>query len=174
MAARRIAKSSVDWAAFAERIPSNQKQSFQAFKAKSDGYLRRVLSMPENPPPIDFAMYRSRLANPALVEKFEKSYKAFSVPFPKEHLTAKIDAQEQAAKEEAAAFISESKSRIEEYKKELARFEAMIPALHMTMEDLYDYFPDQRIDVDNPTYWPHDGSADADDSLDYADQGDDH
>ncbi|KAL1483054.1 hypothetical protein MTO96_002127 [Rhipicephalus appendiculatus] len=28
MAARRIAKTSVDWAAFAERVPSQQKQSF--------------------------------------------------------------------------------------------------------------------------------------------------
>ncbi|XP_070380051.1 ATP synthase subunit d, mitochondrial [Dermacentor albipictus] len=174
MAARRISKSAVDWAAFAERVPPNQKQFYQALKAKSDGYLRRVLSMPENPPPIDFAMYRAKLGNPALVEQFEKSYKAFSVPFPKEHVTPDIDAQEQSAKKEVENFISESNNRIAGYKKELARFEAMIPALHMTMEDFVDYFPDQKIDVDNPTYWPHDGSTDFDDSLDYADKGEDH
>uniref|UniRef100_A0A131XQ20 ATP synthase subunit d, mitochondrial n=1 Tax=Hyalomma excavatum TaxID=257692 RepID=A0A131XQ20_9ACAR len=174
MAARRISKSAVNWAAFAERVPDNQKQFFQALKARSDGYLRRVLSLPENPPPIDFAMYRSRLGNPALVEQFEKSYKAFKVPFPKEHLMPVIDDEENAAKEETETFIVESNERIEQYKKELARYEAMIPALHMTMEDFIEYFPEEKIDVDNPTYWPHDGSTDFDDSLDYADQGDDH
>uniref|UniRef100_G3MRM2 ATP synthase subunit d, mitochondrial n=1 Tax=Amblyomma maculatum TaxID=34609 RepID=G3MRM2_AMBMU len=173
MAARRIAKSSVDWAAFAERVPANQKVFFQALKSKSDGYVRRVLSLPENPPPIDFAMYRARLGNPALVEKFEKEYKAFTVPYPKEHVSPDIDAQERAAKEEVEAFILESKERIENYKKELARYEAMIPAVHMTMEDFYDYFPDQKIDVDNPTHWPHDGSCDTDDKLEY-EEHDDH
>uniref|UniRef100_A0A023G4M7 ATP synthase subunit d, mitochondrial n=1 Tax=Amblyomma triste TaxID=251400 RepID=A0A023G4M7_AMBTT len=173
MAARRIAKSSVDWAAFAERVPANQKVFFQALKSKSDGYVRRVLSLPENPPPIDFAMYRARLGNPALVEKFEKEYKAFTVPYPKEHVSPEIDAQERAAKEEVEAFILESKERIENYKKELARYEAMIPAVHMTMEDFYDYFPDQKIDVDNPTHWPHDGSCDTDDKLEY-EEHDDH
>lgn len=174
MAARRIAKSAVDWAAFAERVPAEQKQFFQALKTRSDGYVRRVLSLPENPPPIDFALYRSRIGNPALVEQFEKQYKAFTVPFPKEHLTPKIDAEERAAKEEVEGFILESKERIEAHKKELARYEAMIPALHMTMEDYYDYFPEERIDVDNPTFWPHDGSCDMDDSYEYKDDGDDH
>lgn len=174
MAARRISKSAVDWAAFAERVPAEQKVFFQALKARSDGYLRRVLSFPENPPPIDFAMYRARIGNPALVDQLEKAYKAFSVPYPKEHLSPQIDAEERTAKEEVDAFVMESKERIENYKKELARYEAMIPAVHMTMEDFYDYFPDQKIDVDNPTYWPHDGSCDYPDSLEYEDRDDDH
>lgn len=41
MAARRIAKSTINWTALAERVPENQKNNFQVFKAKSDGYLRR-------------------------------------------------------------------------------------------------------------------------------------
>lgn len=41
MAARRITKSAIDWVAFAERVPENQKTFFQAFKAKSDAYLRK-------------------------------------------------------------------------------------------------------------------------------------
>uniref|UniRef100_A0A023FIP3 ATP synthase subunit d, mitochondrial n=1 Tax=Amblyomma cajennense TaxID=34607 RepID=A0A023FIP3_AMBCJ len=174
MAARRIAKSAVDWAAFAERVPAEQKVFFQALKARSDGYLRRVLSLPENPPQIDFAMYRARIGNPALVEQFEKAYKAFHVPYPIEHLSPQIDAEERAAKEEVQAFVLESNDRIKEYKKELAKYEAMIPAMHMTMEDFYDSFPDQKIDVDNPTYWPHDGSCDTDDKLEYEDHDDDH
>jgi F-type H+-transporting ATPase subunit d len=41
MAARRITQSSINWTALAERVPENQKGYFTAFKAKSDGYLRR-------------------------------------------------------------------------------------------------------------------------------------
>lgn len=41
MAARRITQSSINWTALAERVPENQKGFFTAFKAKSDGYLRR-------------------------------------------------------------------------------------------------------------------------------------
>ena len=36
MAARRITKSAVDWVAFAERVPANQKEAFRALKQKSD------------------------------------------------------------------------------------------------------------------------------------------
>lgn len=41
MAARRFVKSSVDWAAFAERVPAHEKQKFQQFKAKVDNYTKK-------------------------------------------------------------------------------------------------------------------------------------
>ena len=41
MVVRRIAGSSVDWAAIAAVVPANQKAQFNGFKSKSDGYLRK-------------------------------------------------------------------------------------------------------------------------------------
>ena len=41
MASRRIAKSAVDWAAFAARVPENQQPMLKAFKTKHDGYLAK-------------------------------------------------------------------------------------------------------------------------------------
>lgn len=41
MAAKRIAKSSIDWAKIAERVPENQKLFFNALKGRSDTYLRK-------------------------------------------------------------------------------------------------------------------------------------
>ena len=41
MAARRFVKSSIDWAAFAERVPANEKQKFQQFKSKVDNYTKK-------------------------------------------------------------------------------------------------------------------------------------
>lgn len=41
MAAARISKSSMDWARFAQLVPKHDVPQFNAFKAKSDGYLVR-------------------------------------------------------------------------------------------------------------------------------------
>jgi len=45
MASKRIAQSSVNWAAIAERVPEADKASYLAFKAKSDGYLRKYVEV---------------------------------------------------------------------------------------------------------------------------------
>merc|ERR1711962_1543215 len=52
MAAQRISASSVNWVEFARKIPAAQKASFQAFKQKSDGFVRAVNALPEAAPKI--------------------------------------------------------------------------------------------------------------------------
>ena len=44
MAARRLAASAVDWAAFVERVHPNQMESFRAFKAKSDTFIAKYVT----------------------------------------------------------------------------------------------------------------------------------
>ncbi len=61
MAARRIAKSSVDWAELANKIPAAQRPAFNAFKNKTDGYVRNISVLPENLPKIDFAGYKAKI-----------------------------------------------------------------------------------------------------------------
>lgn len=41
MAARRVAKTSINWTAFAETVPKSETANFQMLKAKNDTYLRR-------------------------------------------------------------------------------------------------------------------------------------
>ena len=41
MASRRISKSTIDWAKFSQLVPKSERAKFNAFKARSDGYLRR-------------------------------------------------------------------------------------------------------------------------------------
>lgn len=43
MAAKRIAKSAVDWVAFAERVPVNQRDAFRAFKAHSEAFVAKYV-----------------------------------------------------------------------------------------------------------------------------------
>ena len=36
MAARRAGQKAIDWAAFVERVPANQKSQFNALKSRAD------------------------------------------------------------------------------------------------------------------------------------------
>lgn len=41
MASKRIAQSTINWASISERVPSEQRSLYIAFKAKADAYLRK-------------------------------------------------------------------------------------------------------------------------------------
>jgi len=158
MAARRIAKTAIDWAAFAESVPANQKDFFRAFRGKSDKFVSRVHQYPENLPKIDFAFYKTRLATPAMVEQFEKSYAALQVPYPKDknNMLGQIDEQEKTANAETEKFVQMAKKGIEQAKSTLAHLDKLPPAEELTMEHIQEYFPEQAIDpVNKPTFYPH-------------------
>ncbi|GAB6025885.1 hypothetical protein CHUAL_011860 [Chamberlinius hualienensis] len=153
MAARRISKSAIDWVAFADKVPADQKHFYQAFKTRADLYLRRVLAQPENPPAIDWTSYKKSLS-PAFVEQFEKQYAALKVPFPTENVTPQVDEQEREANKRTASFISASKERVSTLGKELERWNSMIPFEEMTLEELSEAIPGSVFDRNKPRMWP--------------------
>merc|ERR1711970_211260 len=155
MAAKRIAASAINWSEFAARVPANQKGAFNAFKGKSDAYLRAVVTLPEALPPIDFSAYAARVSVPGMVETFQKEYESIAIPYPEDTVSGAIDEQEAAAAVETKEFIAASAARIAELGVELAKWQNMIPYDQMTMEEWAEAFPEQTIDVDNPTLWPH-------------------
>jgi len=158
MAARRVAKSAVDWAAFAERVPPNQKDAFRAFKQKSDMFISKVHRFPENLPQIDFASYASKLGNAAIVTEFEKSYKALSVAYPKDknNMKAQIDAEEKEATAQAKKWIADARKQIDESKAMLDKIDSVPSPTTMTHEMYSDYFPElARNPWERPTFWPH-------------------
>jgi len=155
MAARRISKSAIDWAKFAEMIPENQKKNFLGFRSKSEGYLCAVFANPENLSKIDFNTYRQRLPNPKIADEFEAKYKAVQIPYPKDTVSATIDAQAKEAEAAMAAFKAESAQRVEGYRRQITEMEKMIPVAHMTMEDYMEAFPECAWDPKKPTYFPH-------------------
>lgn len=156
MAARRIAKSAIDWAALAERVPPEQKSQFVAFKTKSDVYMRAVLANPETPPKIDWEHYKKVVPVAGLVDSFQKQYDALKVPYPADTLSAQIDAQAKEMKSEVEAFKKESQQRIAEHQKEIERIKALLPYNQMTLEDYRNSYPDLAMDpINRPTFWPH-------------------
>ncbi|CAH1105402.1 unnamed protein product [Psylliodes chrysocephalus] len=156
MAAKRITKSAINWAALSERVPEHQRPQFLAFKTKSDGYLRRVLANPEKAPAIDWSFYKSKVPLPAMVDEFQKQYSAISIPYPPDTVKPQLDALEKEIKSDIEKFKAESNVRIQDYKKQLAHIASLIPYDQMTMEDFRDAYPEDAIDpINKPTFWPH-------------------
>ncbi|XP_058054677.1 ATP synthase subunit d, mitochondrial [Anopheles bellator] len=156
MASRRIAQSSINWAALAERVPSNQKANLAAFKTKSDKYLRSVTANPETAPKIDWAFYKKHVPVAGMVDKFQKAYEALQIPYPADNVSKLVEAQEKEVQQEIAKFVKESEARIAGHQAQIATLKSLLPFEQMTMEDFKDSFPDQAVDsVNHPTFWPH-------------------
>ncbi|XP_043084151.1 ATP synthase subunit d, mitochondrial [Puntigrus tetrazona] len=160
MAGRRVALKAIDWVAFAERVPPNQRAMFNSLKTRSDSIAAKLASLPEKPATIDWSHYRSAVAKAGMVDEFEKKFTALTVPEPVDTQTAKIDAQEQEASKSAAAYLESSKARIAEYEKELEKFRNMIPFDQMTIEDYNNTFPETKLDKAKYPYWPYKPIAD--------------
>ncbi|XP_071361285.1 ATP synthase subunit d, mitochondrial-like [Trachinotus anak] len=155
MAGRRVALKTIDWLAFAERIPPNQRGMFNALKTRSDAISAKLASLPETPAAIDWSYYRGAVAKAGMVDEFEKKFKALQIPQPVDTQTNSINAQETEANKNALAYIEGSKARIAQYEQELDKFKNMIPFDQMTIEDLNSTFPETKLDKAKHPYWPH-------------------
>ncbi|XP_066291735.1 ATP synthase subunit d, mitochondrial-like [Branchiostoma lanceolatum] len=155
MAARRAAVKAIDWIAFAERVPPNQKAQFTALKARSDAIYSKFLSTPEKPAAINFAFYKSRLANPALVDEFEQKFNAVKIPEPMDTYTAGLDEAQKKAQADVQKFIADSNARIKKYEEQASVYKSLPPTDLMTYDDVFAAFPEMKPDKEKYPIWPH-------------------
>jgi hypothetical protein len=55
---------------------------------------RRMNTNPETPAKIDWTYYKKNVPMPGLVDKFQKEYESFKVPYPADKYTSEVEAEE--------------------------------------------------------------------------------
>ncbi|CAH1273820.1 ATP5H [Branchiostoma lanceolatum] len=113
------------------------------------------LSTPEKPAAINFAFYKSRLANPALVDEFEQKFNAVKIPEPMDTYTAGLDEAQKKAQADVQKFITDSNARIKKYEEQASVYKSLPPTDLMTYDDVFAAFPEMKPDKEKYPIWPH-------------------
>jgi hypothetical protein len=142
-AAKRVARTAVDWSKFSQHVPEAERGAFNLLKGRSNKYLGQLAVLPEELPTIDFAAYKNAVPNLVKeIEALETKYKAAKVPYPDAgQQLQQIEASEKQEKANAVAMVAQSKQKVDNYKKDLKKWDILPPLEQMTGQEWMLYFP---------------------------------
>lgn len=111
MAGQKLTLKAIDWVAFGEIIPWNQKDIANSLKSWNETLSCRLATIPENPPATDWAFYRTDEVKSGLLDDCEKKFNALKVPVPEDKYTVQVDPEEREDVKRCPEFLSLSKAR---------------------------------------------------------------
>jgi len=155
-ALRRVSKSAIDWAAFAQRVPEWQMPAFRALKARSDMFVQRVHKYPASSPAIDWDAYKAKISTPGVVDALQKALEGAKIPImeAKEQHEA-VDKEAQQFEVESEEFEQEMRKQVELCERGLAMLDKLPSFNNLTYQMDMEYFPETFCFMTEPTVWPH-------------------
>ncbi|CAH0594240.1 unnamed protein product [Chrysodeixis includens] len=154
--AKRFVRSTINWQELENRVPPEQKGKFFAFKDKAEHYYQRVMSNPPEVPKMDWERYKKTVPVPGLVEKFQREYKALTVPYPEDKYSIEVDKEWEALQPVIKKYLQEKQLHIDRATAEIKRIESLPKFEDMSLEVFFNVYPAEAMDfVKKPTFWPH-------------------
>nr|XP_035118062.1 ATP synthase subunit d, mitochondrial-like [Callithrix jacchus] len=151
MAGQKLPLKTIDWVAFVEIVPRNQKAIANSLKSWNETLTSRLATLPKNLPATDCTYYKANVAKAGLMDDLEK-FNALKFPAPEDKYTAHVDAEEKEDLKTCTAWVSLSKARIGQYKKQLEKMRNLIPFDQVTTENLNKAFQETKLDERNYPY----------------------
>uniref|UniRef100_F6PM15 ATP synthase subunit d, mitochondrial n=1 Tax=Ciona intestinalis TaxID=7719 RepID=F6PM15_CIOIN len=155
MAARQSVIKAVEWGKILERTRPDMKSTIGAFKAKSDGIFNNYVKSKDVKLDIDWAYYQSAVANKALVADFEKQFKAYKVPKPIDTKSKELEDKTAKDNEAVKKFLQETEENLTEVMMTVDRLNSLPPFEQMTIDDIFENFPQVKPDYKKIPHWPH-------------------
>ena len=152
MASRRVAQKVIDWTRLATAVPAEVRGDFNQFRGKYEILTARVNSLPENPQPIEWELYRNGISKPGFVDEFQKQYEALNIPYPKDTTSGKLADFQKDIDIQAEDAIAQSKIKAAELKKELSDIKSQKPFEDMTIDEYLVDKPELREKAQQDAY----------------------
>lgn len=145
-------KAAVDFATIVSKVPPEARAAIAKIRGQHGALSEKLRVLPEAPPALDWAKYRSAISTPGVVEGAEKAYKAFSYPKGSDTKTAELEKTFASQQTEAAKIVEAANARIAELKGQLKAAENAPSLTEVTLEDLQEKHPQKHAEYKDKVY----------------------
>nr|XP_039253862.1 ATP synthase subunit d, mitochondrial-like [Styela clava] len=155
MASKQAAVKVVNWSQLLERTTAQTRPRILAFKNKTDAIVAANLKAKGQDASINWDHYQNVVTDQALVADFKQKFESFKVPQPVDNKSAQLNEKAKADIAAVTKFNEELDAKINNIRVNLDRLLSLPAVEQLTIDDIYEHFPQRRPDYQKYPYWPH-------------------